>query len=177
MAALAPFSPHIILRRFILSRPTQAAAVVSQAKKPFLPLRTTPYFASTRFISLSPVPSHAVSQQIANDVALLDIVETESEGESNAVAAVSDSLKKSNSGAIKIPPPPSLSVKEKKELASYAHSLGKKLKSQQVGKSGVTDTVITALIETLEANELLKVNLSYLYLYLEVILSYHICIL
>lgn len=53
---------------------------------------------------------------------------------------------------------PSLSVKEKKELASYAHSLGKKLKSQQVGKSGVTDTVIMALIETLEANELLKLK-------------------
>lgn len=53
---------------------------------------------------------------------------------------------------------PILAVKEKKELASYAHSLGKKLKSQQVGKSGVTDTVVTALIETLEANELLKVH-------------------
>ncbi|KAA8546026.1 hypothetical protein F0562_020523 [Nyssa sinensis] len=53
---------------------------------------------------------------------------------------------------------PSLTVKEKKELASYAHSLGKKLKSQQVGKSGVTDSVVTALIETLEANELLKLK-------------------
>lgn len=53
---------------------------------------------------------------------------------------------------------PNLAVKEKKELASYAHSLGKKLKSQQVGKSGVTDTVVMALEETLEANELLKVQ-------------------
>ncbi|KAI5673197.1 hypothetical protein M9H77_13561 [Catharanthus roseus] len=52
-----------------------------------------------------------------------------------------------------------LSVKEKKELASYAHSLGKKLKSQQVGKSGVTETVIMALGETLEANELLKLKI------------------
>ncbi|KAL8210178.1 hypothetical protein R6Q57_006910 [Mikania cordata] len=50
----------------------------------------------------------------------------------------------------------SMSVKEKKDLGSYAHSLGKKLKSQQVGKSGVTDSVATALVETLEANELLK---------------------
>ena len=32
-------------------------------------------------------------------------------------------------------PRPKLSVKERKELASYAHGLGKKLKSQQVGKS------------------------------------------
>ncbi|XP_059647625.1 uncharacterized protein LOC132293952 [Cornus florida] len=54
---------------------------------------------------------------------------------------------------------PSLSVKEKKELASYAHSLGKKLKSQQVGKSGVTDSVATALIETLEKNELIKIKI------------------
>ena len=53
---------------------------------------------------------------------------------------------------------PNLSVKEKKELASYAQSLGKKLKSQQVGKSGVSHTVVMALIETLEANELLKVR-------------------
>lgn len=52
---------------------------------------------------------------------------------------------------------PSLTVKERKELASYAHSLGKKLKSQLVGKSGVTPNVATSFIETLEANELLKV--------------------
>lgn len=52
---------------------------------------------------------------------------------------------------------PKLSVKEKKELASYAHSLGKKLKSQQVGKSGVTSTLAAAFVENLESNELLKV--------------------
>ncbi|PKI54736.1 hypothetical protein CRG98_024838 [Punica granatum] len=49
-----------------------------------------------------------------------------------------------------------LSVKEKKELASYAHSLGKKLKCQLVGKSGVTENVAASFVETLEANELLK---------------------
>lgn len=52
---------------------------------------------------------------------------------------------------------PSLTIKEKKELASYAHGLGKKLKSQLVGKSGVTPGLATSFIETLEANELLKV--------------------
>ncbi|KAI3499153.1 hypothetical protein L1887_34946 [Cichorium endivia] len=52
-----------------------------------------------------------------------------------------------------------MSVKEKKELGSYANSLGKKLKSQQIGKSGVTDSVATALVETLEANELLKLKI------------------
>lgn len=54
---------------------------------------------------------------------------------------------------------PNLTVKEKKELASYAHGLGKKLKCQLVGKSGVTDNVIFSFLETLEANELLKVPL------------------
>ncbi|KAK1297119.1 hypothetical protein QJS10_CPB15g00595 [Acorus calamus] len=49
-----------------------------------------------------------------------------------------------------------LTVKEKKELVSYAHSLGKKLKSQQVGKGGVTPSVAAAFVENLECNELLK---------------------
>ncbi|KAL5985818.1 hypothetical protein ACLOJK_027806 [Asimina triloba] len=53
-------------------------------------------------------------------------------------------------------PLPNLSVKDKKELASFAHSLGKKLKCQQVGKSGVTPSVATAFVENLESNELLK---------------------
>ncbi|PPS17491.1 hypothetical protein GOBAR_AA03091 [Gossypium barbadense] len=52
-----------------------------------------------------------------------------------------------------------LTVKEKKELASYAHGLGKKLKCQLVGKSGVTDNVIFSFLETLEANELLKIKI------------------
>ncbi|KAH0977261.1 hypothetical protein GBA52_026980 [Prunus armeniaca] len=55
--------------------------------------------------------------------------------------------------------PPSLTVKEKKELASYAHSLGKKLKSQLVGKSGVTASVAASFVENLESNELLKVKI------------------
>ncbi|XP_057966135.1 uncharacterized protein LOC131156452 isoform X2 [Malania oleifera] len=58
-----------------------------------------------------------------------------------------------------VKPPPSLTVKEKKEVASYAHGLGKKLKTQQVGKSGVTASVVSSFIETLEANELLKLKI------------------
>ncbi|KAI3989140.1 hypothetical protein MKX01_033176 [Papaver californicum] len=54
---------------------------------------------------------------------------------------------------------PALTMKEKKELASYAHSLGKKLKSQQVGKSGVTSSQAAAFIENLESNELLKLKI------------------
>lgn len=60
--------------------------------------------------------------------------------------------KKSRGSALK------LSIKEKKELASYAHSLGDKLKCQLVGKSGVTDSVVFSFLETLEKNELLKVS-------------------
>ncbi|KAH7517755.1 hypothetical protein FEM48_Zijuj09G0097900 [Ziziphus jujuba var. spinosa] len=66
-----------------------------------------------------------------------------------------DSLRPNGNG-VKLP---NLTVKEKKELASYAHSLGKKLKCQLVGKSGVTANVATSFIETLEANELLKIKI------------------
>ncbi|VVB08513.1 unnamed protein product [Arabis nemorensis] len=52
-----------------------------------------------------------------------------------------------------------LSVKEKKKLASYAHSLGDKLKCQLVGKSGVTDSVVFSFLETLKKNELVKVKI------------------
>ncbi|KAL5706622.1 hypothetical protein ACHQM5_024767 [Ranunculus cassubicifolius] len=55
---------------------------------------------------------------------------------------------------------PTLSVKEKKELTAYAHSLGKKLKVQQVGKWGVTDSVAAAFVENLESNELLKLKIQ-----------------
>lgn len=63
-----------------------------------------------------------------------------------------------SSGGEVVEEAPKLSVKEKKELASYAHSLGKKLKSQLVGKSGVTPSVASSFIENLESNELLKVK-------------------
>ncbi|KAK6916621.1 RNA-binding, CRM domain, partial [Dillenia turbinata] len=82
-----------------------------------------------------------------------DDEESEEEDMESDVSSTSSVVKRSE---VKLP---NLSVKEKKELASYAHSLGKKLKSQQVGKSGVTDSVAFALIETLEANELLKLKI------------------
>ncbi|KAM7524328.1 hypothetical protein LguiA_014230 [Lonicera macranthoides] len=43
-----------------------------------------------------------------------------------------------------------MSVNEKKEKPSYAHSLGNKLKSQQVGKACVIDTLATAMVKSLE---------------------------
>ncbi|XP_057788473.1 uncharacterized protein LOC131005487 isoform X2 [Salvia miltiorrhiza] len=172
MATLASFSPHLILHRLI-RRPAAPsclrAAVFSQSNKSFPLLRAAPLFTSSRFIFSSfSSSSHSIpQQQFAIDAALLEDVQTESEGEIDADSA-SAVAEVSNSEVIKTaprpplpppPPPPSLSVKEKKELASFAHSLGKKLKSQQVGKSGVTETVIGALIETLEKNELLKLKI------------------
>ncbi|XP_003574181.2 uncharacterized protein LOC100826154 [Brachypodium distachyon] len=56
-------------------------------------------------------------------------------------------------------PRPKLDVKERKELASYAHGLGKKLKSQQVGKGGVTPSLVSAFSDNLESNELLKLKI------------------
>jgi RNA-binding protein len=48
-------------------------------------------------------------------------------------------------------PRPKLTVKERKELASYAHGLGKKLKLQQVGKFGVTPSLVSAFTNNLES--------------------------
>ncbi|KAL0356664.1 UNVERIFIED_CONTAM: hypothetical protein Scaly_1352100 [Sesamum calycinum] len=162
MAALAS-SPHLILHRFIIRRPTAPfihSVLTSRVRQSCLPLRTTLCFTSSSFSSRSVFSSLAPPRSLENDVALLENEQIESEREADtitAAVATTDGLKHSNLGVSKTPPP-SLSVKEKKDLASYAHSLGKKLKSQQVGKSGVTDTVVMALIETLEANELLKLK-------------------
>ncbi|XP_042474427.1 uncharacterized protein LOC122056514 isoform X2 [Zingiber officinale] len=47
-------------------------------------------------------------------------------------------------------PSPKLSIKEKKELASYAHSLGKKLKSQQLKVHGSCPGELSDVITQLE---------------------------
>ncbi|KAK2997350.1 hypothetical protein RJ639_024767 [Escallonia herrerae] len=122
----------------------------------------------TSFPSLSsrsfhfPAPSRSLSSPPHSPVETESEIESEdSEPGNDAVSDRSEGVASSSSAAhqellLKLP---SLSVKEKKELSSYAHSLGKKLKSQQVGKSGVTDSVATALVETLESNELLKLKI------------------
>ncbi|KAL6494799.1 hypothetical protein OROGR_031599 [Orobanche gracilis] len=161
MAAVAFSSMHLILHRSILRRSTPpSSALASEANQIFSSLKATPLLKSFRFCYLPSSPTHlcSLSQQLERDVRLLEDVRIESKGEAATVAGASEDSKNLKSWVIN-PPPLTLSVKEKKELASYAHSLGKKLKSQQVGKSGVTDTVITALIETPEANELLKLKI------------------
>ncbi|XP_054785771.1 uncharacterized protein LOC129292234 [Prosopis cineraria] len=83
-------------------------------------------------------------------------IENEDEDAEMSEGSYSSPLQRNREERLKLP---SLTVKERKELASYAHSLGKKLKSQLVGKSGVTPNVATSFIETLEANELLKIKI------------------
>ncbi|XP_050261340.1 uncharacterized protein LOC126706110 [Quercus robur] len=89
----------------------------------------------------------------------LEVGMTEGEDSEKGVVEKASSLNVKTNGDLELKLLPSLTVKEKKDLASYAHSLGKKLKSQLVGKSGVTANVATSFIETLESNELLKIKI------------------
>lgn len=85
-------------------------------------------------------------------------MEEEEEEVSDGEIAEQKGLYESEEDTVKKPRRPvNLTIKEKKEIASYAHSLGKKLKCQQVGKQGVTASVASAFVENLESNELLKV--------------------
>ncbi|KAL3515107.1 hypothetical protein ACH5RR_022009 [Cinchona calisaya] len=167
-------------------RPTPLLPLfLSQKSLPIIPLKTTslPTAASSSSSSLSTassrtsIPSRSSLCARFSSEALIELPKDEIEGENGEFGAETQvavfesagdlervleagtnnkELKYNSKNIVKLP---DLSVKEKKELASYAHSLGKKLKSQQVGKSGVTDTVIMALVETLEANELLKLKI------------------
>lgn len=51
-----------------------------------------------------------------------------------------------------------LGGKERKELRAYSHGLGTRLNVQQVGKLGVSQTVINSISDALEAHEILKVK-------------------
>ncbi|XP_077246435.1 uncharacterized protein LOC143886375 [Tasmannia lanceolata] len=122
---------------------------------------TTPHFDTTT-TTIPPLLYHEDDDD--------DEEEEEEDEEENDFVSESQQKQEEESGieleGTKDPPvnvissgaPPNLSVKEKKELASYAHSLGKKLKSQQVGKSGVTPSLAASFIENLESNELLKIK-------------------
>jgi hypothetical protein len=106
-------------------------------------------FSSLDHGSASASASAAVAEVVGVPDAEEESVEEESAAEAEAEAPRSFVLPRL--------PRPKLSVKERKELASYAHGLGKKLKSQQVGKSGVTPNLVSAFSDNLESNELLKV--------------------
>ncbi|CAL9088879.1 Crs1 yhby domain containing protein [Musa troglodytarum] len=115
------------------------------------------------FSSLSPSPPPPHPLHLQSDLRGQDSdFEDPEEDDSHEESELENEAGEDTGPVVAVPlprlPSPKLSIKEKKELASYAHSLGKKLKSQQVGKSGVTPSVAAAFVETLEANELLKLK-------------------
>lgn len=180
----------MLLQNLLLRQTPLISFFLFKQKSLHIPAQTTSLFTS--YSPLAPrsfLPSRSSVGALFSSEALLELpptdeIEAEDRGfgverEEFVPAGVTRVLVTDNKESR--PNFPNLSVKEKKELASYAHSLGKKLKSQQVGKSGVTDTVIMALGETLEANELLKVlsliqSLSYqpvisIYVFLRLLLQ------
>lgn len=182
-------SSHLILHRFLQPPPPPPSSSLLSLSlfKPVTAIRrhTPPQLLTTSFTSLAPPlslsphqppllsPPHSLStSQPTLEPKIEDQLDHNDDDDDNGEFEIGKGDFESEEGEEEIvgdveeralnPSPlklPSLSVKEKKELASYAHSLGKKLKTQQVGKSGVTDSVAMALIETLEANELLKLKI------------------
>ncbi|KAH0871852.1 LOW QUALITY PROTEIN: hypothetical protein HID58_078874 [Brassica napus] len=154
----------------LFPRPFCFSALTCQSSR-----RNKPRFQS---ISSKPLPFHSTSSLVAKSFSAIDEPDLGEDEESEKVEEEEDELdsgmvslrgsedseegkeekiekmkKKARGSALK------LTIKEKKELASYAHSLGDKLKCQLVGKSGVTDSVVFSFLETLEKNELLKVKI------------------
>ncbi|RLN18935.1 SH3 domain-containing protein 2-like isoform X2 [Panicum miliaceum] len=102
--------------------------------------------------------SAAVAEAVAAPDAEGDLVDAEEESHEEESTAEAEA-EAPRSFVLPRLPRPKLSVKERKELASYAHGLGKKLKSQQVGKGGVTPNLVSAFSDNLESNELLKLKI------------------
>jgi len=101
-----------------------------------------------------------VAEAVAAPDAEGDLVDAEDEShEEESTAEAEAEAEAPRSFVLPRLPRPKLSVKERKELASYAHGLGKKLKSQQVGKGGVTPNLVSAFSDNLESNELLKLKI------------------
>ncbi|XP_028793551.1 uncharacterized protein LOC114749227 [Neltuma alba] len=183
LSSISPSSPSYVSflkPLLLLSSSTAPTAVPKLVGRIQIPHRRKSLFASPTHLS-NPLFSHSFSAHVisapqrhcdavgAGDLA--DIAEddetiepyTEESGIENEDEHIEMSrgsdlspLERNREERLKLP---SLTVKERKELASYAHSLGRKLKSQLVGKSGVTPNVATSFIETLEANELLKIKI------------------
>ncbi|CAL4925859.1 unnamed protein product [Urochloa decumbens] len=154
MAAAA--TAAVTLLRLPLARLSYHLRSVPAPRLPPPRLRIT---TSPRFLSYLGHGSAfaAVAEAVAAPDAEGDPVDAaeESHEESTAEAEVEEP----RSFVLPRLPRPKLSVKERKELASYAHGLGKKLKSQQVGKGGVTPNLVSAFSDNLESNELLKLKI------------------
>ncbi|CAL9052712.1 uncharacterized protein LOC135635729 [Musa acuminata AAA Group] len=157
---LSPSSiPHKISSRLLLLLPFSSPSSSSSSR---LLLSSSHRLFSSLSHSPPPPPPpdplHLQSDLRGQDSDFEDPEEDDSHEESELENEAGDDTEPAVAVPLPRLPSPKLSIKEKKELASYAHSLGKKLKSQQVGKSGVTPSVAAAFVETLEANELLKLK-------------------
>ncbi|XP_062205079.1 uncharacterized protein LOC133907085 [Phragmites australis] len=126
---------------------------------PRLPLPRLRISTSHRLLS-SLVHGPAAAEAVVEAVAALDAEEfVDAMEESHEETTADAAAEAPRSFVLPRLPRPKLSVKERKELASYAHGLGKKLKSQQVGKAGVTPSLVSAFTDNLESNELLKLKI------------------
>ncbi|KAM7479352.1 hypothetical protein LguiA_027565 [Lonicera macranthoides] len=162
-----PSPPPLLRSLFIFKKPLQKTPLPTF----FASLSSSSYSRSLS-LSSSSSPPHSLAQFNSQTKTPLEDDEFESESESEEEferekeevsssderSSFLDSSRKMTYKEM-VSKLPSLSVKEKKELASYAHSLGKKLKSQQVGKAGVTDALAAAMVESLESKELLKLKI------------------
>ncbi|CBI38011.3 hypothetical protein VitviT2T_002962 [Vitis vinifera] len=175
----SPLVSSSVFSFFCVSPTTTATAAAAAAT--FSPLRTTlfsfhssarPLFLCNSLSSSSvafpqtPSPQSIEPHSIPQEQLLNDLAEEEESGgeiveeeESGGEIAKQEELYESEETVKETSRPVNLTIKEKKELASYAHSLGKKLKCQLVGKQGVTASVASAFIENLESNELLKIKI------------------
>ncbi|KAL5858299.1 hypothetical protein ACOSQ3_005757 [Xanthoceras sorbifolium] len=174
---MATTTMSFILRPLCVSTTSTILSKYPLHKSTFLSssIRTPPLlFSRSLFCSLtshSPTKDFTPTFSLAQDQEKLDIVEASgiqesdvvesSEGEDDEAENVArkENIGSGGGGGAEVVELPKLTVKEKKELASYAHSLGKKLKCQSVGKSGVTQSLVSAFIENLESNELLKIKI------------------
>ncbi|KAG7571615.1 YhbY-like superfamily [Arabidopsis suecica] len=141
---LRPFSVSVLASRISNHHDKRRFPWISSSSLP-LP---RPYISISPFLVPKSFSSVSESEQDEDNVSLASL---DDEQEDGSGLTMRENVRSSTLLE--------LSAKEKRKLASYAHSLGDKLKSQLVGKSGVTDSVVLSFIETLEKNELLKVKI------------------
>ncbi|CAN6839849.1 unnamed protein product [Brassica oleracea] len=159
-----PKSPVCLFRRLI-SNPNQQRGFRSlfffSPTSSSLPLQC-PYISLSSLLVPKYLSSACEPEQDKDNVSLPSHSakndEDEEDGSDRTLVSTRE-IRRSSEEVMAESSPMKLTVREKKKLASYAHSLGEKLKCQLVGKSGVTDSVVFSVLETLEKNELLKVKI------------------
>lgn len=154
-----PKSPACLFRRpfsLLISKPNQQRRFpcffLSSSISSSLRLQCCPHISLSSLLLPKYLSSACEPKQDGDEVSLPSHSAKMDENEEDRESGTSAQEVTTESSPMK------LSTKEKKKIASYANSLGDKLKCQLVGKSGVTDSVVISLLETLEKNELLKVS-------------------